>query len=173
MRNRLVTLVLLVAMLTGCHGYQVGTEGLYNREIKTVFVPMVQADSYRKALGERLTEAVCKKITTRTPYDLTGPDRADSVLVIRLVSDGQYVSALNKYNDTRQKTLNWCVLVRWQDSRGYVLGETAPIPLATEVVTTGAEAWLVPEMGQSGATTQQEIIEKLADQIVGLMEEKW
>ena len=91
--------------VTGCSGYHIGTDALYTSEIKTVFVPMVEADTYRRGIGERLTEAVCKKITERTPFDLASSKDADSVLHIRLVADSQYVSGLDAYNNTRQKKI--------------------------------------------------------------------
>jgi hypothetical protein len=40
-------------------------------------------------------------------------------------------------------------------------------------VDVGQAAALVPEYGRSVASTQQEAIVKLAQQIVGLMEEPW
>ena len=40
-------------------------------------------------------------------------------------------------------------------------------------VTLESSAYLVPEVGQSSATSQQEAIDKLADEIVGLMETPW
>ena len=68
--RRAVALFLLLVMgllPVGCTGYQFGTNMLYTSEIKTVFVPIAEADTYRHDLGERLTEAVCKRITDRTP----------------------------------------------------------------------------------------------------------
>ena len=45
-------------LLAGCAGYQVGTDSLYAPDVATVYVPMIESDSYRRDLGERLTEAV-------------------------------------------------------------------------------------------------------------------
>ena len=46
-----------VILLSGCAGYQIGNRALYRPDIRTVHVPVVQSDSYRRYLGERLTEA--------------------------------------------------------------------------------------------------------------------
>lgn len=172
----LCLLCLIVSMIilgSGCNGYQCGTRSLYRNEIKTVFVPMVQTDSWRKALGERLTEAVCKRITERTPFDLAGPGDADTVLAINLVADNHSVSIMNRYNDTAQKTINWSIIAVWKDKRENILAQLDPIPLSGEGVSLNEQAFLVAEMGQSNATTQQDVIDKLADRIVGLMEEPW
>ena len=40
-------------------------------------------------------------------------------------------------------------------------------------VVVDSQAYLVPEMGQSSATAQQVAIDRLAEQIVGLMEAPW
>ena len=56
----------LAIALQGCaalSGYNVGPRGLYNGNVRTVYVQMVDADTYRQGFGERITEAVCKKIT--------------------------------------------------------------------------------------------------------------
>src|SRR5687768_8924245 len=66
----------------GCAGYQLGQRSLYRPDIRTVHVPVVQSDSYRRYLGERLTEAVVKQIELKTPYKVVGSDSADSVLSV-------------------------------------------------------------------------------------------
>lgn len=134
---------------------------------------MVEVDSYRSGLGERLTEAICKKITERTPYVLADAKKADSTLIVRLGAENQSVSALNRYNDTRQKDLTWSVTAVWHDRRNVPLAQIEPLPLSSLGVSINAQSYLVAEMGQSGAVAQQELIEKIANQVVGLMEEKW
>ena len=48
--------ILNSALFVGCAGYQVGHRSLYRPDIRTVHVPVVQSDSFRRYLGERLTE---------------------------------------------------------------------------------------------------------------------
>lgn len=169
----LILMTVTAGLLTGCTGYQFGTNALYTTEIKTVFVPIAEADTYRHGLGERLTEAVCKKITDRTPFEISTAKHADSTLNIRLVSDKQYVSALDAYNNTRQKNIAWTVSARWVDRRGSTLAELDPTPLTSIGISISDMEYLVAETGQSTAVSQQELIDKIADRIVGLMEEKW
>ncbi|MBR4105435.1 MAG: hypothetical protein IKK39_15435 [Thermoguttaceae bacterium] len=161
--------------LCGCAGYNVGPRGLYDENIQTIFVPMVEADTYRAAFGERLTEAICKKITEQTPYSLAGPSEADATLSVRLVSETQSVSAFNRYDDTRQKSANLAVVAVLRSRRGgAVLAETAPLLLTADGgANVTSQGYLVAEMGQSNATAQQEAIDKIADQIVGLLESGW
>lgn len=166
-------LVLPILLFIGCSGYQIGAPTLYHEEIKTVHVPMVQADSWRTGMGERLTEAICKKIADKTPYRLADADQADTILEVRLVSENQHASVMNRYNDTRQKTYNWSLVAVWRDKRQNMLAQMNPIPLNSESVTVSATGYLVAEMGQSGSTAQQEVIERLANQIVQIMEQPW
>jgi len=168
-------LCLCTAWGCSCCGYQIGSAGLYNTDIKTVYVPMVQADTYREAFGERLTEAICKKITEQTPYRLaSSPGKADSELSVRLTSETQSVSASNKYDDTRQKNVNLVAVAVWKRRNGNVLAQTNPLTISSDDgVAVESQSYLVAETGQSGATAQQEAIDKLAAQIVGLMETSW
>ena len=56
-----------------------GTDSLYAADIATVYVPMIESDSYRRDLGERLTEAVVKEIELKTPYKVVSTPNADSI----------------------------------------------------------------------------------------------
>src|SRR5262245_15718707 len=82
----LIIVAISMASLTGCAGYQIGRRSLYRPDVRTVHVPMIQSDSYRRYLGERLTEAIVKEIELRTPYKVVDAGSADSVLSVRLVS---------------------------------------------------------------------------------------
>ena len=172
-RGLLAAFLFLALADAGCSGYHFGTRGLYTSEIRTVFVPIAEADTYRHDLGERLTEAVCKRITDRTPFDLASSQDADSVLFIRLKSENQYISGLDRYNNTRQKNMVWCISAEWKTRREETLARLDPIPLTSIGVSVNEMSYLVAEMGQSTATVQQDLIDKLADRVVGLMEEKW
>ena len=57
-------------MFGGCLGignYQFGSRTLFPNDIETVYVPVFQSNSFRKGLGEQLTEAVIKEIEKRQP----------------------------------------------------------------------------------------------------------
>ena len=71
----------------GCAGYQLGNQSLYPSDIKTVFVPVFECDSFRRNLGERLTEAVVKEIERKTPYKVVGSPDADSILAGRIITE--------------------------------------------------------------------------------------
>ncbi|GAB6166751.1 hypothetical protein JCM19992_27510 [Thermostilla marina] len=158
----------------GCAGYHVGTATLFRDDIQTVYVPVFQSMSFRRGLGEQLTEAVQKAIETQTPYKVVGnPAQADSILSGRIVGESKRVLAENPYDDPRESLINLVVEVRWTDTRGQPLGDTIAVPLPPELETVAAESAFVPEVGQSTATAQLTAIERVADQIVGMMELPW
>jgi len=158
---------------SGCAGYQLGQRSLYRPDIRTVHIPVAQSDSYRRYLGERLTEAVVKEVELRTPYKVVASDTADSVLSIRLVSDSKRVINNNRFNEPRDIETDFFVQASWIDRRGDLIMSHEDVPAAPLLVNLGQQANFVPEGGQSLITAQQEAIQKLAQQIVGQMELAW
>jgi hypothetical protein len=159
--------------LPGCAGYQVGTRSLYRPDIRTVHVPMIESNSYRRYLGERLTEAVVKEIELKTPYKVVDSDAADSVLTVRLASDSKRVLAENRFDEPRDIETDFFVQVSWVDRRGDLIMSHNDIPAQPLLLNIGQSANFVPEGGQSLTTAQQEAIQRMAEQIVGQMELAW
>ena len=94
---RILRLLACAALLvTGCATYRFGNGTLYAPDVRTVYVPMFQSDSYRTTpsvdVGERLTEAVCKEIEKRTPFKVVGSDGIGSwpylALTVGLIAIG-------------------------------------------------------------------------------------
>ena len=160
-------------LFSGCAGYQLGQRSLYRPDIRTVHVPIVQSDSYRRYLGERLTEAVVKEVELKTPYKVVGADAADSVLNVRLVSDSKRVLSENRFDEPRDIETDFFLQVSWVDRRGDVIMSHDDIPAAPLMLNIGQSANFVPEGGQSLMTSHQEAIQRLAEQIVGQMELAW
>ena len=166
-------MLLVLCGIFGCAGYQIGTNTLYNNDIKTVYVPIFQSDSFRQNMGERLTEAVVKRIEQRTPYKVVHRPTADSVLSGRLISESQSVTLVDDYAGTRQKNVELTVLVQWKDRRGNSLRAISPIAWNDAPVDITTSSNMVAEMGHSYATASQDAIDKMADQIVDMMQMPW
>lgn len=163
----------LVLAGSGCAGYQVGQKSLYRCDVRTVHVPMVQSDSYRRNLGERLTEAIVKDIERNSPLKVVDADRADSILHVRLISETKRVLAETKFDDVRDMETDFFVQMSWVDRRGDLIASGPRLPFNPTQVNISQGANFVPEGGQSLATAQQEIINRLAAQIRGQMEAPW
>jgi hypothetical protein len=164
-----------VCLLTigGCAAYHVGAQSLYAPDVSTVYVPMIESGSYRRDLGERLTEAVAKEIELKTPYKVVGTPAADSILQIRLVADSRKTLAQNHFDDPRVSESDLFSEVSWVNRRREPIGTTRMIAMPQELVNFQSSANLIPEVGQSVATSQQEAIQRLAQEIVGTMEAPW
>jgi hypothetical protein len=164
----------LLASASGCAAYRLGNETLYAPDVSTVYVPMIESDSFRRDLGERLTEAVAKEIERVTPFKVVGTPDADSVLAARLVSERKHVTVENQNDDPRAIEINMAAEVSWLNRRRQPLCPPTTVPLPAELfIPMGQTAALLPEAGQSVASQQQIAIERLAQQIVSTMEEPW
>jgi hypothetical protein len=157
----------------GCAGYRWGTSSLFRQDIRTIHVPIVRCDSFRPDLGVRLTEAIQKKIEDRTPYKLANLSNADSILACRLHYDTKKVITETATDEPRDLRLTMAAEVNWTDRIGNVLMQNRFLPPGETAFFFSEKADLVPEGGQSLATSQQRVIERMADHIVDQMEARW
>ena len=162
-----------ICLFPGCAGYQIGHRSLYRPDIRTIHIPMVQSESFRRNLGERLTEALVKEVELKSGYKVVDAGSADSVLTVRLASEGKKILAENRFDEPRDIEADFFVQVSWVDRRGDLIMSHDDVPAAPLLLNIGQTANFVPEGGQSLATAQQEAIQRLAEQIVGQMELAW
>ena len=134
---------------------------------------MFTSNSFRRNLGERLTEAVVKQIEAKTPYKVVNDPNADSVLSGRIVGETKQVLVPDLTGDARESEINMRVEVTWIDNKGGMLRAPGSLPCPSEIADVGGTTDVVPEVGQSIATAQQQAICRMAEQIVGLMEKPW
>jgi len=171
--TKLFVFVNMLLPLAGCAAYHVGNQSLYPSEIHTVYVPMFQSVSFRRHMGERLTEAVMKEIENRTPYKVVADPQADSVLSGRIVEEGKQVLVNSLKNDPSELQARVRVEVSWIDRKGRMLRDGAPVALPCDIIDVEGAGNFVPEAGQSVASAQQQAIQRVAEQIVSIMEKPW
>ena len=157
----------------GCAGYRMGTASLFPADIETVYVPIFQSDSYRRGMGERLTELVIKEIEERTPYKVVSSPDADSILTGRITNDTKRVTIEDQHDQPRDVQMNFVVQVSWVDRKGDLVSQGGTVPIPSQIVELSQTADQIAEFGQSTATAQQQALERLARQIVSLMENPW
>ena len=161
------------SLSSGCAMYRFGSPSLYRHDIRTIYVPMVTSDSYRRDLGEQLGEALVKEIELKTPYKVVSADHADSVLQVNLVTDTKRVLGETIQDDARDIEMDYFAQVRWVDRRGDLIQKHSDLPLPPILLNTSQQANFLPEAGQSMATARQEALKRLAEQIVGQLECGW
>ena len=160
------------AVFLGCASYQVGTRSLYRPDIQTVHVQIFASNSYRRFLGEQLTEAVVKEVELKTPYKVVCAADADSRLSGRIVAEWKRVLAEDIDDVPRDIEVDLTVQIRWETRHGDLLRQPIDLPLPPEL-RINQVANLIPEGGQSIATAHQHTISKLAEEIVAQMEYPW
>jgi hypothetical protein len=164
----------LLILLGGCLGnYQFGSRTLFPENIETVYVPIFDSGSFRRELGEELTEAVVKEIERRSHYKVVSTPSADTILIGRITSENKHLLFQTREGDPREMEVNLQVVVSWVDRRGQTIREIPTMPVPGACVNIGAATDVVPEVGQSIATSHQRAIQRLAEQIVSLMEKPW
>ncbi|HEY1602336.1 MAG TPA: LptE family protein [Pirellulales bacterium] len=165
--------VLLCTVVCGCAQYRFGSESLFPSDIQTIYVPMFQSDSYRKDLAERITESVCKEIEKRTKYKVVNNPNADSVLSGRLLNDTKRIIVEAPTDEPRESQIEFFIEVTWLDRQGALLAQSQKVPLPGTVANLNQTSSVVPEVGQSIATGQQDVITRIAYQVVSMMETPW
>ena len=128
-RFAFVSTCLLSVLLAGCTGYQLGNQNLFRPDIRTVHVPIVQSESFRRGLGERLTESMVKEIELRTPYKVVDANQADSIFQARIVDEHKRVIAENQFDEARDIETQMIVEVSWLDRQGQQLIQRTEIPI--------------------------------------------
>jgi hypothetical protein len=175
LRGMAQALCLFLLSACGCATYHMGSDTLYAPDVQTVYVPMIESDSLRRDLGERLTEAVVKEIESKTPFKVVSTPNADAILSCHLRNDVRRVLVEDAFDVPRALENNLRAEVTFVNRRRVGMAAVSPqvIDVPPELVQIGQTSVMVPAIGQSVASSQQLAMERLAQQIVGSMEEAW
>jgi hypothetical protein len=159
-----------VLAASGC-GYTIGSQFQHN--VQTVYVPIATCEDFRRGPEFQLTEAVQKQIQKRTPFRLAKDETADTKLTMTIKSIRKSVLGTTAQHDDREVQVQYAVAVTWEDLRtGRILAQNK-VSIEPEVNRLFSTGEFAPELGQSLATATQEAIDKLARQIVDMMEAPW
>ena len=160
-----IGLVVLAAAVGGC-GYSVRAP--FDKSVKTVFVPIFKTQSFRKDLNTNLCELIQKEIMQRTPYKVVGrPEDADTILEGTINYADKNIVVENPFNLPRELNATIAVNVKWTHNPPTEV-EKARLPtLVTETVN------FVPEVGETSLTAFYRVNQRLATQIVDMMEQPW
>lgn len=167
---RILLVVVLSFAAAGC-GYNIGAP--FQAEIQSVHVPIFTSTSYRRGLEYQLTEAVQKEIQKQSHFRVVKEPQADTRLTGHIIDVRKERLGENGFDDPRELQMQFSVEVTWEDLRtGQILAQQR-LPIAPEAVRLLSTADFAPELGQSQATATQEAIDKMARQIVSMMETPW
>jgi hypothetical protein len=154
-----------VVALGGC-GYTVRAP--FDKNVKTVFVPILRTQSYRRDLNVNLTEMIQKEIMQRSPYKVVGhPEGADTILEGTINYADKNTVVENPFNLPRELNATLNVSVKWMHNPPTDAEKAKPPTMVSETVN------FVPEIGESALTAYYRVNQRLAAQIVDMMEQPW
>jgi Lipopolysaccharide-assembly len=154
----------------GC-GYTVGSP--FAAEIRSVHVPTFTSNSNRRWLEYQLTESVQKQIQGRSHFRLADEREADTRLTGRIVDANKRVLGQTADSDPRELQMNLQVEITWEDLRTGEILRQQRVPISPEAQQLAAQGEFAPEIGQSMATGTREVVDRLARNIVDMMEAPW
>ncbi len=157
----------LAVLAPGCKGTGYSIRAPYDTKIKTVYVPVFKSVTFRRDINIMLTELVIKEIERKTPYKVVGnPDDADSTLDGTINFSDKNVIVESPFNLPRQLTATMVVTATWTDNKAEKKENPNPAVIAETFN-------FYPEIGESSEAAFYRTCEKLAVQIVNMMEEPW
>jgi hypothetical protein len=159
----------MAVLAPGCTTTGYSIRAPYDTKIKSVYVPVFKSVTFRRDINLMLTEMVVKEIERRTPYKVVqNPDEADSTLDGTVNFSDKNVIIENPYLLPRQLTTTMIVTATWTDNTLPKEKKVNPNPAVIAEVFN-----FYPEIGESAQAAYYRTCEKLAVQIVNMMEEPW
>jgi hypothetical protein len=166
--------LLLAVALGGCtnvdptRGYTMVSQ--YRPGIRTVAVPIWARarGEYRRDLEIALTEAICKRIESDTPYKVADKSRADTLLSGTLGEVEQRVLSVDPHTGfAREIQVRLLVDFTWKDLRtGEVLAEKKGFGATTE--------YIPPEpLAEDFFVGSRDALDRIAQRIVEQLRNPW
>ena len=156
--------------LSGC-GYNVGST--FPMEVRTVAVPTFKNETFRRGIELQLTEAVQNEIKLRTHFVLAKEGNADTKLTGRIVEERKRVLGETVQDDPRELQFSLSIKITWEDLRTGRLLREENIEIDPDQIPLIGHSEFAPEVGQSRATAEYDVVKRLAQQIVDKMEFAW
>ena len=163
--------LLCVAMCVafcGCSGFEgYSNESMFAEDVQSVYVEMFDNESFRRGVEYKLTEAVSKRIEAETPYKIvSNRSRADTLISGYITSAGEAtLVAERETGRSLEKDVDLSAVVSWKNLK---TGE-----LLIDGTQVSASASYSEWQNQSFDYASSVAVNKLAQQIVELMEKPW
>ncbi len=163
-------LISLLPLLTmgACSSSQYTLGSNYDDSITTISVPIFENNTLERSLEVQLAESLNKQIRSRTPWNITKSDRADTTLVGVITS--HQISQLSQAPRTglvQEQVVRITINFEWRDNR------TGDILVARN--NFSAVSTFVPQrgVGERLEHGQREAIEELATDLVSQLRNNW
>jgi hypothetical protein len=149
------------------------TKPNYDDSIHTVYLPIFENKAFQagplRGLENELTEELQRQIEMKTPYKVTHDrERADTELLGKIVATPKNILNRNQLNEVREGEMVIRVEIVWKNLH---TGQVLSAPPPNNVLQ--ASGRFLPELGESTTTALQQACQRMAVQIVSLMEKPW
>ena len=160
-------LTLALGALPGC-GLAASRRLPFDPSVKTVYVPIFKSQTFRRDLNLQLNELLCKEIERRTPYKVVGTQEgADTIIAGVVAYDMKNTVVENPSNMPRQQNMTINLQVTWMRNPPSDDDRRRTPTIIAETVNFS------PEIGESASTAIYAVNQRLATQIVDMMELPW
>ncbi|MCF6158236.1 MAG: hypothetical protein E3K32_06635 [wastewater metagenome] len=151
-----------IASLGGC-GYS--SKSLLRSNVRSIYIPIFDNDTFRRGLEFELTKAVIDQILIRTQLNIVNKDEADSVLLGKITNVFEDVLIEDTRDNIVESRVIVAVAVQWIDKRtGRTIIERKNIKSAAEFIVLRNETL---------TTAGNEAFVRIARDIVEEMQEDW
>ena len=167
-RPRAAAWAMLAAVLIATGGCGYSFRAPYDKSVQTVFVPIFKSQTFSRDVEKILTELIQKEISRRTPYRLVdNEEEADTILSGTVNFVDKNILVESPSNLPRQLTRTANVSVNWVHNPPTDTEKQRLPTIITDTVN------FVPEIGETSLTAQYQLCERLAAQVVDMMEQPW
>lgn len=156
----------MAGVLGGCANYQFGSA--HDEDVRTVAVPVFENTSLEPGLERLLTEAVIRRIQRTTPYRVTGPDAADTIIVGEITEVRRRLLSRRQGTGLAEELTYELVMdVSWLDARtGQARVDVANLRAATTYTPS------IP-VGETTEFAQLQAFDQMAERIVDRLLNDW
>ena len=147
--------------------------GAFRRRFETIHIPVFQSASFRRDLGEQLTEAVIKEEPEAHALSRRRRRRRRQRALGRITNNTKHLLLETPTATRGEEEYDLMVSVRWVNRRGDVIRQGPPLKVPPDAVDVNSAVHFASEYGQSTASAQLVAIQQLARRIVDLMESPW
>ena len=151
-------------------GYSTG--GLYPSNLRTVAIPIVKSESFRRDLEFQLTEQIIKELE-QSGFKVVASERADTELLVTIVNYDKTGYGLDGYNNPRGGMMALTQRVRWVDKRSGATLREGDFKIEAAPAALASTETFVIDVAQSKATADQRMVEQTARSVVALMQTPW
>jgi hypothetical protein len=157
-------MIVSVAVLAGCQGYS--NSWLHRQDVNTVYVEMFDNGSFRRGFEYTLTDAICKRIESQTPYKIVSDRNVADTVLSGSVNVGVGVLASDRWTGRPlEQEATAAVKVTWKNLK---TGQ-----LLVDNQTVYGSASYASGLGQTEDYSFAAAVNKAAQKTVELMEKSW